>query len=164
GTSQPAALPRFEVVSIKPNRSGQRGAMGCHATDRGPQNLPLGRCAFTNITAISLFGAAFNQETYRTTQFPDWFTIEKFDIDAKAETPVTQDELALMFQAMFFDRFKLTFHREIREMDGLALMVKDRPKFELASNQAPMTPKEENTTILALDEATGREIRVSTAS
>ena len=47
---------------------------------------------------------------------PDWLQSEHFDIVAKAGDPVTDDQLKLMMQALLADRFKLSFHRQNKEL------------------------------------------------
>jgi uncharacterized protein (TIGR03435 family) len=54
---------------------------------------------------------------------------EPYDIVAKAESPVEDDQLMLMLRRLLADRFKLKFHRESKEMQGYALVVgKNGPK------------------------------------
>jgi len=54
---------------------------------------------------------------------PAWIQSDHFDIDAKADEPATDAQMKLMLQALLADRFKLTFHRENREVRGYAMTV-----------------------------------------
>ena len=55
----------------------------------------------------------------------------RYDIVAKAEGRVPIDRLRAMFQTLLADRFKVTAHRQPREMQGYALAVdKNGPKFK----------------------------------
>ncbi len=162
-SQSPSNRSSFEVASIKPNRSGitpssmgigpvgpATGPMGCHGTDRGPQSIPLGRCIFKNVTAGFLISAisVLDETEYKLGPVPGWVTNEGFDIEAKAESPVTQKELGEMLVSLLVDRFKCSFRAETREVDGFALVAgKQGAKLERAEDQTPLTPKEENTSI-----------------
>src|SRR5208282_3319642 len=50
----------------------------------------------------------------------------RYDIQAKAAKPASLEDLHVMFQALLADRFKLQFHREMRTVTTLALVV-DKP-------------------------------------
>jgi len=57
-------------------------------------------------------------------QFPDWAVRNKFDINARAESPnPTKDDMRLMVQTLLEDRFKLAVHRENRIVPVLALTL-----------------------------------------
>jgi uncharacterized protein (TIGR03435 family) len=66
---------------------------------------------------------------------------EKYDITAKAEHPVSRNEIRRMLQTLLADRFKLTLRRETKEIPVYALVVgKDGPKFHenpTASDEGP---------------------------
>jgi uncharacterized protein (TIGR03435 family) len=154
---KPDDLPRFEVVSIKPATPGASGQIGC--------NYNSGRCAFSSTTFESLFAAAFNQERHRTAGSPAWMTSDVYQFEARAAGPMTREQATLMMQAVFFDRFNLKFHRETREVSGLELTVgKGGSKVKKADDQTPQSLKEQNSTILTLDEQTRRQISMSNPS
>jgi uncharacterized protein (TIGR03435 family) len=55
----------------------------------------------------------------------------RYDIVAKADGSVGIDRLKQMFQTLLADRFKVSAHREQREMQGYALVVdRNGPKFK----------------------------------
>jgi uncharacterized protein (TIGR03435 family) len=55
---------------------------------------------------------------------------ETYDITASAEHPVSRNEMKRMLQTLLEDRFKLTLHRETKEIPVYAIVVgKDGPKF-----------------------------------
>jgi uncharacterized protein (TIGR03435 family) len=79
---------------------------------------------------------------------PGWLNSEKFDIEAKADDSsiaepwklseeqrkLAQDRSKRMLQALLADRFKLTLHRETKELPVYALVVaKNGPKIQQAS-------------------------------
>jgi uncharacterized protein (TIGR03435 family) len=57
---------------------------------------------------------------------PDWVIAgdERYTIQAKAEDPAsTEQQLLQMLQSLLANRFQLRFHREAKDMPGLALTV-----------------------------------------
>src|SRR5262245_50671441 len=68
---------KFEVASIKPNRSGDGRIM------IGMQ--PGGRFTATNVTVIQLIRNAYGLQAFQIVGGPDWLTTEHYDIAAKAE-------------------------------------------------------------------------------
>jgi uncharacterized protein (TIGR03435 family) len=52
---------------------------------------------------------------------PGWLEEARFDVSAKAGTPAPEADVRVMLQTLLADRFKLTLHRETREL--LALIV-----------------------------------------
>ena len=73
---------------------------------------------------------------------PDWIETEGYDIIAKAKGPATRTQLRQMLRTLLEDRFKLTSHRETRELPVYWLVVADGgpklrdPKEEEAFNAA----------------------------
>jgi uncharacterized protein (TIGR03435 family) len=62
---------------------------------------------------------------------PDWLAKEHFDILAKADGPADVPQMKRMMQGLLAERFKLSFHREQRELKGFVLTVaKDGPKLQ----------------------------------
>jgi uncharacterized protein (TIGR03435 family) len=139
-TAVPAKRLAFDVVSIRQNLSGQSTGLphfgptpdGYHMT-----NMPLFIPMLTAYVPQS--GAAFFTEDL-VSGLPDWFSKDKFDIDAKVadadlaewQKPASQAVmLPLMLQAMFADRCKMAVHREMKDVPVYLLEVgKDGPKFK----------------------------------
>jgi uncharacterized protein (TIGR03435 family) len=154
----------FEVASIRQNKDGfidlgggarvLSGATRCRGVDTretpGDPLSPsaLGRCTIRNSTLKELIDVAYGMRLgpprIKVNQLilggPAWASTTPFDIDAKAENPqtTTGDALISMLQPLLGDRFKLKFHREVREMPGFTLVeAKDGSKLKesLASTQ-----------------------------
>lgn len=90
-----------------------------------------GRLTVMTATLKDLVAFAYRVRTYQVTKGPRWFDAEKFDITAKADERVTNDQLKLMLQALLADRFQLSFHRETKDMPVYDLVVaKDGPKMK----------------------------------
>jgi uncharacterized protein (TIGR03435 family) len=107
--------PSFEVASVKPNKSGTTQAnIGMPPNGVNLVNIPL-----RGIIQLS-FG--INQPS-KLAGVPDWAITERYDINARAAGPVTQEERRLMLQTLLKDRFKLVARWEKREVSVLALML-----------------------------------------
>ncbi len=115
--------PRFEVATVKPNKSGESGA------SLGPR--PGGRLHGTNQTARNLIRGAFNLQPYQMIGGPDWMDSDRFDIVAKAADAdldakgmlVAPQEYMLRLQSLLEDRFQMATHWETRELPVYSLVV-----------------------------------------
>lgn len=54
---------------------------------------------------------------------PDWIMTERYDISARAAARTTGAELMLMLRELLKDRFRLTFHHEMKNLSVYALTV-----------------------------------------
>jgi bla regulator protein blaR1 len=137
GQSQDTAAtsPVYDVASIKPNKSGTNMVRLMFTPDG---------LSATNGTLQMLINAAYRVENNQISGAPNWVNSERYDIEAKMDSS-TADELRKlseddrrdvrqrMLQALLADRFKLTIHRETKELAVFALVVaKDGPKFQEA--------------------------------
>jgi uncharacterized protein (TIGR03435 family) len=115
-----AQAPAFEVASVKPNKSGDVGAMisGPRPGSFITRNAPLDR--------IIIY--AFGVKDYQLDGVPAWARDDRFDIVGKypeGPTPPPQ-QVALMVQALLAERFKLQTHAETRQGPAYALMLARR--------------------------------------
>ena len=125
------AQPQFEVASIKPNHSGD-GRMGISME-------PGGRFVATNVPVKTLITMAYDLKDNQVSGLPGWANSDRFDITAKPESvsAFNNCEQSGMLQAMQTDRFKLTFHKETRELPIYALVVaKGGVKMEVSKGNA----------------------------
>jgi len=133
--SQTPAPLAFEVASIKqeditlPNRV-TGGA--CHGSDSpGQVGIPgmtvaLGRCRYVGAKVNQLINNAYGGIALdRIIGGPGWIDSLPFSIDAKAEegSVPTRAQLMEMMRTLLEDRFKLKFHREMKEVSGYALVT-----------------------------------------
>jgi uncharacterized protein (TIGR03435 family) len=65
--------------------------------------------------------AAYSVQDDQIVGAPSWIDTDRFDINAKADDDIRPDQIAPMIQALLADRFKLTTHRDMRELPVLAL-------------------------------------------
>ena len=132
-SAAPKVVYEYEVVSIKPNKSGSP-IPGGRPSDDGID--------VTNFPLTFLVQGAFGVGNDRIIGLPSWVTTDRFDINAKMDPAVAdalkklsaddrKDVQQRMVQAIFVDRCKLTFHRETRELPTFTLVVgKNAPKFK----------------------------------
>lgn len=116
---------KFEVASIKLNRSGEERVSGGF--------LPGGLYRVTNYPLRALIAAAFMRPQinpdFLIAGGPEWMDSDRFDIEARAsgEFPSGPDgptaPRRLMLQALLADRFGLQVHHEPRERDIYALIL-----------------------------------------
>jgi uncharacterized protein (TIGR03435 family) len=177
----------FEVATIKPNALGfidigggarlLSGQTRCHGSDFRPQLgdplpvPPLGRCISRNSTLKELMNVAYGFRfapvrvtlNEMVTGGPSWVGSTPFDIEGKAEDPAaTGPQMLNMLQTLLVDRFKIKFHRETRDVPGLALVVgkdgsklveakaEEEPSFSMAPVKGQKVPIGTITNFLSL--------------
>jgi uncharacterized protein (TIGR03435 family) len=104
------------------------------------QPLPGGEgYSVRNAPVQSLIGAMYNLPWQQITGGPEWLEADGYDIEAKADHSYRPAELRVMFQNLLADRFKLKFHREIREGPVYVLTV-DKARSKLKVSESPRDP------------------------
>jgi uncharacterized protein (TIGR03435 family) len=116
--SAAAAQPVFDVASI---RSSQIGKGGEGSRRENIQASP-GSLNMRNVSLKSSIRWAYHVMEYQVTG-PDWLGFERYDIVAKANGPASEDQLRLMLQALLAERFKLTLHRETKDLQAYVMVV-----------------------------------------
>jgi len=116
------ATPVFEVATIKPSRP----------ETQGKGIMVRGRNFSTVNTSLSdLITFAYALHARQITEGPAWLESEKYDLTAKpdAEGQPNDKQWKTMLQKLLADRFKLTFHRDKKELSVFAIVVgKNGPK------------------------------------
>ena len=140
---QPSApLPGFEVVSIKPDKSGDL-RMNIHPS-------PGGRFTATNVTAKALIEWAYGMREFQLSGEPAWADSERFDVAAKADGnpryDFLQPQLETMFRGVLADRFQLAVHSVTKELPVYHLLVaKHGPKIHAVDEgDCPEVPNPQN--------------------
>ena len=111
-----AQRPSFEVATIKPNDPVKNPGGGA-----GWSNSKSGLKAFGSLHA--LIKQAYGVEDTQISGGPNWLTHDMFEINAKPSAPASADELRLMLQTLLSERFKLTLHRETRQLPVYSLVL-----------------------------------------
>jgi uncharacterized protein (TIGR03435 family) len=74
-------------------------------------------------------------------QFPKWTIDDRFDIQARAIGNPSKDQMRLMLQSLFADRFKIKIHYEQRQMPVFALVLakpgRTGPQLLMHSSETP---------------------------
>jgi uncharacterized protein (TIGR03435 family) len=104
----------FDVASVKPNVT---------AADSAIQARVNGRLTATNASLRSLILRAYAIHDSQLVGAPGWVGTERFDVDARVETPPPDGPEQLMprLRALLAERFGLRLHNEIRELPAFAL-------------------------------------------
>ncbi len=115
----------FEIVAIKPSDPTTRG--DCYMKGQPGGQTFVGRC----IPLRLIIKYAYKIIDSQIIGGPGWMDTELYDFEAKTDRPVTRSEVAVLFQTLLADRFKLQFHLETRTLSALVLTVdKAGPKMK----------------------------------
>jgi uncharacterized protein (TIGR03435 family) len=106
----------FEVATIKPSNPAAQGKL---LTIKGRQVLTI------NTSLSDLISYAYGLHTRQVVGGPSWMGSDKYDITGQPEGQgmPNQNQMRTMIRALLEDRFKLTTHRETRELPAYALVV-----------------------------------------
>jgi uncharacterized protein (TIGR03435 family) len=147
--AQTVVRPAFEVASIKVNTECGKGL------GRGGGQAPSpGRLNLECVTVRDLIQAAYdsfaNGSTPKARRIPivggpNWMDSERYDLEAKAMGGVSLVQMAgPMLQVLLEDRFKLTLHRETREMPVYLLTIAKTGIKKGAFEEAVCVPQDLN--------------------
>ena len=139
GSGVPAdARPSFEVASIRASRIGQRSNEG---SSRSRVEYAPNGVRMTNVNVKDCIQWAYGVPFYQLSG-PKSLDRERYDVVAKAEAPVTVNQLRLMMRSLLASRFKLVLHPETKALAVYELVVvKGGPKL------ASLRTAEEATTL-----------------
>jgi uncharacterized protein (TIGR03435 family) len=130
-----APIYEYDAVSIKPNKTADPKHFVVNFPGDGisAENIP--------VRLLVQYAFGFNDST-RFSQMPSWVDSERYDIEAKADSPLRETLAKLsreernpirqrMIQSLLADRMKFAFHRETRELSVYSLIIeKGGPKFQ----------------------------------
>jgi uncharacterized protein (TIGR03435 family) len=123
---QSEAHPAFQAASIKRNPSAWSEPTH-HRMDVHPELG--GRLTAHNAPLMLLIQRAYAVQAFQVVGGPAWINSPGYDIEAKPEANTDRKQMWLMLQTLLADRFKLTLHRETRELPVYDLTaVKRGPK------------------------------------
>jgi uncharacterized protein (TIGR03435 family) len=111
------ADPSFEVATIKPSKPGTAGKA---LIMRDPRTFVT-----VNYSVADLISFAYQLHPRQITGAPSWVETEFFDIQATPDPPGMPNlkQIQTMVQKLLTDRYKLTFHRDKKELSVFALTV-----------------------------------------
>lgn len=108
--------PAFEVASIKRNVLGPLSLATL-------LTRPGGVLTATNQPLVRLIAFAYRVDDFRLIGGPNWIREARFDVEARANTEVSNAQLRLMMQSLLTNRFALVTHADRREMPRYALVL-----------------------------------------
>lgn len=126
-TAGAVAQPVFEVASIKRSKNA---APNFTAFDPGGL-----RFSATNASLKLLVMTAYDVNDRHVAGGPSWFNSEFYNIEAKAEHPVSPGQIHSMLQTLLADRFKLMLHKETKPLPTYILRCKESNR-KLRSNRS----------------------------
>ena len=122
-----AKLPAFDVITVKPNMSGERPSI----------DFDGGSFSATDFSVKMLLLFAYDLKDDQVSGLPKWADEMHFDMKAKVLDAdpatlqaLTNEQRRAIEQGILTDRFGLTFHHETKVLAGYELVVdKSGPKF-----------------------------------
>jgi uncharacterized protein (TIGR03435 family) len=107
----------FEVASIRPDRSEDRGSSSQNTS-------PGGRFVAINVSPMQLLIRAFGVVAAQI-EGPEWLDADGYDVTAKADTPkeLSPAELRPVLRKLLEERFALKYHRETKTLSAYSLTV-----------------------------------------
>jgi uncharacterized protein (TIGR03435 family) len=145
----------FEVATVKPSAPpqsapGGRGFVVMMGQRGGPGTNDPTRWACNNCNMMMLMSQAYGVQRWELS-VPSSMDNERFDVTAKVPEGATKEQLKPMLQNLLEERFKLTIHREKKEVQVSELTVnKGGPKLKEAAPveepPKPATPPGEGVT------------------
>ncbi len=115
-------MPAFEVASVKPSTSLDPNI--------SMNRAPGGGFDAVNVPLQMLVTFAYDVRDHQLAGAPAWLVTERYDVHAKAPAGESRSadaeefrRVKLRLQSLLADRFKLTAHRETRQMPEYALVV-----------------------------------------
>lgn len=135
----------FEVASVKANISSDQphANFPLDAGDNFPANGGLFSVTRFGLTAYIAFAYKLTTSQARelASQLPRWAATARFDIQARANSNPTKDQMRLMMQSLLADRFKLAVHMETRQLPVFGLVLakagKTGPQLRSRSADSP---------------------------
>jgi len=153
-----ASAPAFEVASIKPAGQINPARIAAGAMRIG-MTVDTARVDIGFFSVADLIRTAYRVKPYQVSG-PTWLGGDRFNIQAKIPDGVSKDLVPEMLQALLAERFKLTFHRENKELAVYALEIgKNGPKLKEAEPE-PDTPPAASKDALTIGQGPN-QVRVS---
>ncbi len=128
------ANPEFEVATLKPSKPDAQGK-GFVVQGR--------RFSTLNTSLSDMLTFAYGLHARQITGGPVWLEQDRYDVlgEPAGEGQPNGDQWKVMLQKMLADRFKLSFHREKKELSVYAIVVGDKgPKLTKSESNGNTIP------------------------
>ncbi|SPE39144.1 conserved exported hypothetical protein [Candidatus Sulfopaludibacter sp. SbA3] len=127
----------FDAASIKPAAMPAPGKAVMAAPSGGPDTRDPSRIHYPFITLKALLLNAYDVKPYQI-QGPPWLDTERFDVNATMPPETTKEQFRAMLQNLLAERFKLTIHRETKQLPVYLLVVgKNGPNMRESNPASP---------------------------
>lgn len=129
----------FDVASVKPaqqptpdagGRIFMRGPVG------GPGTKDPGRIDFPFMSLKALLMRAYDIKNYQIAG-PAWLDTERFDVTATMPPDTTKEQFQVMLQNLIVERFRMSVHREKKELPMYSLLVVKAGKLKESAGATP---------------------------
>jgi uncharacterized protein (TIGR03435 family) len=124
--SQTAGKPlTFDAASVKPAvppTPNGRGMIMMQGPSGGPGTKDPGRIHYPNMSMKNILMNAYDVKAFQIAG-PAWLDTERFDITATMPAETTKEQFRTMLQNLLAERFKLTIHRESKELPMYSLVL-----------------------------------------
>jgi uncharacterized protein (TIGR03435 family) len=124
--------------SVSPTPSFSVAEVHRSASATNPQTFRSGgflrgeRYDLRKATMMDIIRLAYGFDPDAVFGGPDWLEFDRFDIAAKAPPTSSPQELSRMLQSLLTERFKLSFHRDVRPMPAYILRAGKNSKLKPA--------------------------------
>jgi len=115
--------PVFSVASVKAS------ARAVGKDYREPVIVGEDRLSAHNVSLKDLVMVAYGMEPFRILG-PGWIDDNEYDVEARADGPITREQMRGMLQLLLTERFQIASHREQKEIRVHAIVI-DRGGFKL---------------------------------
>lgn len=133
----------FDVATVKPiapPTGGGRGTIWIGAPTGGPGSKDPGRIHYPFVNLRTLLMSAYDVKDFQISG-PAWLSTERFDIQATMPPETTKEQFRVMLQNLLAERFKMTVHRETKELPMYTMIVgKNGPKLKESAPETPTAP------------------------
>lgn len=136
----PAWGQSFAVVSVRPSAGEVR-----FEHDGNTQTTP-GNLKMRDVTVATCIKWAYTVQDSQISG-PEWLQSEHFDIAAKADTPVGDEQMKLMMRTLLADRFQFAFHRQSKMLRSYLMTVGKSGGDKLHESVADTAPFRENSAV-----------------
>ncbi len=134
-----ASAQSFSVASIRPS------AEQVQFEHDGKTETSPGSLRMRDVTVATCIKWAYAVQDSQIAG-PEWLQSEHFDIVAKTDEPVGDEQMKVMMRSLLADRFRLAFHRQDKELRSYVMTVaKGGARFH--ESAAGTSPSRENSAI-----------------
>lgn len=129
----------FEVASIKPAQPPAPDAQGrifMRGPSGGPGSKDPGRIDYPYMTLKNILVTAYDVKYYQING-PTWLDSERFDITATMPPETTKEQFQVMLQNLLIERFKMSVHKEMKELPMYSMVVVKAGKLKESAATGP---------------------------